>query len=222
MPLPNQLRKAIQNKDVLQARTAIQVELALEDTKAPIPSAMKHALEAAGSFDDPGLFVPDDGCLPFLPETEWNSAYFRKIRAALISNFSKEKLELTERVILYLREQGNPDFQIKPERETVGGAPFDQSESGDATAPETGTLEKLQPQNSRQSRSHGNGKSSSSASVTSDNNPLPAILLGAAIGGGAGLVVGLIAGITLKATICGGVLAGGIAGAIVSRTKNNR
>ena len=222
MPLPNQLRKAIQNGDVLQARTALQVELALEDTKAASPNALKHALEAAKSFDNPDLFVSDDGCLPFIPETEWDSGYFRKIRAALISNFSKEKLELAERVILYLRKEGNPDFQVKPKKtEKAHGSPFDQTEPDDTAAPEFGNNAR-QDKDGSKSLLPGNEKSTGSARLVPDNNPFPAILLGAAFGGGAGLVVGLIAGITLKATICGGILVGGIAGTIASRTKNNR
>jgi len=215
MAYSNQLREALNQKDVRQARNAIQVELALKDPNAREPKALKDAMAIVSFFPGQDLFVPDDGCLPFLPKTEWNPEYFRRIRAALITNFSKEKLERADAVIKYLREQGNPDFQIKSKKKETGGShPFPQTEPDED--------ETSAPDKTSRGEGNGNKKSNGDASRAKENNPLPAILLGAAIGGGTGLVIGLLAGITLKATICGGILAGGIAGAIVNRTKNDR
>ena len=222
MIFSDSIQKAIRRQDVDLAQVALFTCLDADERHQHLQT-LKVADEVAEKFLDFGkcLFEKEDNVLVVRSETEWSRSYYMEIRGALQTNFSREKLELAEKVILYLRNQGNPSFQVI--KETTDHHPLSKTEPGDATAPETGTLEKRQAKNSRQSRSHGNEKSSSNARLAQDNHHLSAIRLGAAIGGGTGLVAGLIAGITLKATICGGILAGGIAGAIVSsRTKNDR
>lgn len=220
MDYSDSLQKAIRRQDVDLAQVALFTYLDADEGRQH-PQTLKLADEVAKKFLDFGkhLFEKEDNVLRLRPEAEWNRSYYMEIRGALHSNFSREKLELAERVILHLRNQGNPSFQEM--KETTDRSPFDRTEPDDATAPGTGTPEKRQDKDGRKSPGHGS-KKSSKASIVRDNNPFPSILLGAAIGGGAGLMVGLIAGITLKATICGGILAGGIAGVIVSRTKNAR
>ena len=124
MNYSDKLRTAIQEQNVIHARTAILSYLDSDATTA-MPQALRIAVEVADKFtdkDDP-FFDQENHILEVPPKTEWNSSLLRKIKAALQTNFSREKLELAEQVIFHLRAQGIRDFQAKQQNAETHSAP---------------------------------------------------------------------------------------------------
>ena len=113
MSYSDKLRTAIQEKNVIHARTAILSYLDSDATMA-IPQAYSIAVEIADNFTDPEdpFFDKENNLLVIPPKQEWDSSLLRKIKAALQTNFSKEKLELAEQIIFNLRARGMREFQV--------------------------------------------------------------------------------------------------------------
>ena len=119
MNYSDKLRTAIQERNVIHARTAILSYLDSDATEA-MPQALRIAVEIADKFSNPEepFFDQENHRLEIPSQAEWDSAFLRKIKAALQANFSREKLELAEQVISYLRAQGFRDFQVKEAKNT--------------------------------------------------------------------------------------------------------
>ena len=216
MNYSDKLRTAIQEQNVIHARTAILSYLDSDATTA-MPQAFRIAVEVADKFtdkDDP-FFDQENHILEVPPKTEWNSSLLRKIKAALQTNFSREKLELAEQVIFHLRAQGIRDFQAKQQNAETHSAPkpmqthFSEKKNTHPYTP----------------AAHPQGGYRTTPIRKSPRNPQSEFLAGAIVGGvalgGAGLIIGLIAGCALKATVSG-IVIGGIAGGLVSQKKKRR
>ena len=109
----DELRSAIREQNVSRARAMVLSLLTMDET-APEPQALRLAMEIAGKFTDPEtpFFDQEDHLWKIPPNTDWDPALLRKIKAALLTNFSKEKLELAEQIIAQLRARGLPNYQV--------------------------------------------------------------------------------------------------------------
>ena len=109
----DKLKAAIAEKNVIAARTQILIYLG-HDEKEAKPVAVKIANEIAPYFTDPAdpFFEADNNYLETPAENLWDQDFYNKLVAYLRLNFSKEKLELAQRVILKLRSNGVRDFQV--------------------------------------------------------------------------------------------------------------
>ena len=120
MQYSDKLQTAIQEQNIVHARTAILSYLDRDETN-PTPQALRIAIEVADKFTNPEdpFWDPENHLWEIPPQHEWDVHFLIKIKAALLTNFSKEKLELADQVISYLREQGLRDFQAKrtPEKD---------------------------------------------------------------------------------------------------------
>lgn len=214
----DKLKAAITEKNVIAARTQILIYLG-HDEKEARPVAVKIANEIAPYFTDPAdpLFEADNNYLETLDESLWNQEFYNKLVAYLRLNFSKEKLELAERVILRLRSNGVRDFQVAS---TV-------HRQGETVRP------RVNPIPEKKNTQHYVRPEYPTPTVSAERRKRPQyrkspkqtqseFLAGAIVGGvalgGAGLLIGLIAGCAVKATLSG-IVIGGIAGGLLNQKK---
>jgi len=215
MSYSDKLRTAIQEQNVIHARTAILSYLDSDATMA-MPQALRIAVEIADKFTDPEdpFFDQENHILEIPPKTEWDSSLLRKIKAALQTNFSKEKLELAEQVISCLRANGVREFQVKQQSTGVHS-------SAKPMQPHFSEKKNTQPYHPT---AHPQGGDRTTSIRRPRRNPQSEFLAGAIVGGvalgGAGLIIGLIAGCALKATVSG-IVIGGIAGGIMNQRKKH-
>ena len=214
MRYSDKLQTAIQEQNIVHARTAILSYLNRDETN-PTPQALRIAIEVADKFTNPEdpFWDPENHLWEIPPQHEWDVHFLIKIKAALLTNFSKEKLELAEQVISYLREQGLRDFQAKrtPEKDLS----LEQASRG-----EKKNIISPQP------AYHPGGKYQTTPRRRAPSrDPQTEFLAGAIVGGvalgGAGLMIGLIAGCALKATVSG-IVIGGVAGGLLNQSKKHR
>lgn len=221
MSYSDKLRTAIQEKNVIHARTAILSYLDSDATMA-MPQARRIAMEIADKFTDPEdpFFDKENNLLEIPPKQEWDSSLLRKIKAALQTNFSKEKLDLAEQVIFNLRARGMREFQVAstvhrqetPVRPRVNSIP-EKKNTQHYVHPEYPT-----PTVSAERRKRPQYRKS--PKQTQSEFLAGAIVGGVALGG-AGLLIGLIAGCAVKATLSG-IVIGGIAGGLLNQNKKRR
>lgn len=108
------LKRAIDTLDIIGARAAI-IAYVDADIHRETMLGLKVADKVNRIFKKHGkdLFSEDNGRLQPIPKEEWTIDFVHEIKAALLTNFSREKIALALDVIRYLRSQGNKKFQIK-------------------------------------------------------------------------------------------------------------
>jgi hypothetical protein len=114
----NELDAYIASGDLGRIRSAI-ISIVGRDANESIfrfKGAAEYAhrkLEATGS----SLFETDDGVwrMP-VDEESWDKQLWFRMKVAMRDNFSREKMDAMERIMVHLREQGDPSFQIYPEK----------------------------------------------------------------------------------------------------------
>ena len=217
----DKLKAAIAEKNVIAARTQILIYLG-HDEKEAKPVAVKIANEIAPYFTDPAdpFFEADNNYLETPAENLWDQDFYNKLVAYLRLNFSKEKLELAQRVILKLRSNGVRDFQVvstvhrqeTPVRPRVNSIPEKKNTQHyvhpEYPTPAVSIERRTRPQHRK------------SPKQTQSEFLAGAIVGGVALGG-AGLLIGLIAGCAVKATLSG-IVIGGIAGGLLNQNKKRR
>ena len=214
----DKLKAAIAEKNVVAARTQILIYLG-HDEKEAKPVAVKIATEIAPYFTDPAdpFFEADNNYLETPAENLWNQDFYNKLVAYLRLNFSKEKLELAQRVILKLRSNGVREFQVAPAvhrqetsvRPRVNSTP-EKKNTKNYVHPEYPT-----PTVSPERRTRLQYRKSPRQA---QSEFLAGAIVGGVALGGAGLLIGLIAGCAIKATLSG-IVIGGIAGGILNQRK---
>lgn len=112
--LDSRLRFALNELNVIYARSEI-IGFLDQDRHSDSMVALKKADKANQVFKEHGktLYVPDNGRLERLPKEEWSPDYYFRLKAALLINFSREKLVLAQEVIRYLRSKGERMFQVR-------------------------------------------------------------------------------------------------------------
>lgn len=112
--LDSRMRRALNKLNVIHARSTI-ITFLDQDQHSDSMVALKEADKANQVFKEHGktLYVPDNGRLERLPKEEWSPDYYFRLKAALLVNFSREKVALAQEVIRYLRSKGVNMFQVR-------------------------------------------------------------------------------------------------------------
>ena len=212
----NSLEIAIQEQDVIAARTAI-LSCLDSDKRHSKPQALQMAKSISEKFTNPNnpLFQEEDpdflGEIPL--KSLWNETFFDRIKAAMYANFSQEKIKLAEEVIAVLREKGLPDFQVEETSRTK------------SSTQKNVNLGQAQQSSKTSTGDEKRRRSSPKPRFQSDHSPqedfLEGMLVGGVVLGGAGLIVGLVAGCALKAAVTGAIV-GGIAGGFWTQNRNHK
>ena len=211
---------AVREQNVIEARTIILYCLN-SDKRRSTPQAVQIARENAGRFPNPNNALFEEEKPAYLGEVPseslWDDKFFDRIKGALCANFSLEKLELAEKVIVVLRAKGLPDFQVEMPPKSVHHPQPSQLSQGQKKS-----LSSSQDaaQNTTTTNDGNAGKRPCPKPRLQPNSNaqedfLKGMLLGGVMLGGAGLLIGLAAGCALKAAITGTIV-GGVAGGCLS------
>lgn len=219
MEYSKKLQNAIHEQNVVHARTAILSYLDADENN-PSPQALRIAIEISEKFTDlqDPFFDEEDHILEIPPQKTWNRSLLIKIKAALLTNFSREKLELAEQVISFLKHQN-----------------FQNSNDNSAISQETNTLTNVRQNIDNYQANNEINKSPEQSykkpqiikqnnnKKRSNNTTVESAIIGGFVFGGIGAIVGLVAHCIVKATVTGiisGIVIGGITRKIIDQNFN--
>lgn len=197
------LRNAIAGKDLIAIRGAL-IAMVDRDYSRTNPIARNVAMEVGDylkTHKGIELFDPDNGRLILPPPNEWTKDTWHGVKAAMQTNFSKEKFVLAEEVMRALKQAG-ASSQHQPGNISVDTSLGNSGSS--APSPRTNPINDP-PKGTSRPRPYSTQRPSSYRS-----NQQPALF----ITGGVLIIGGIVVGAVVAGTI--GAIIGGGAGLAVS------
>lgn len=111
MAISQEFREAVDSKKLVRVRIMLKDSLLVDPTLDQFEQMEKYA---ASVLDD--LYVPHDGTSLNFDVTSWNENYLNEQMVAVVSNFSKERIDLLKSMVRQMyKEKAN---KIRDDRQT--------------------------------------------------------------------------------------------------------